>query len=212
MSSKLLSARQARWAETLSRYNFKISYKPGKSNKADLLTRMDEKASNQAKRDNREQALLLSKNLDSRIRSESALTLDINYWSLALLSSQEYINLIDNIFQANRTAPDLIRTRKLDADHQKGYHLQNGLLKKQGRLVVAESVRTDLISLSYCTLAIAYPGKRKTKALIKERYYWLGMDDDIERFVSNCYVCRRSKVPRDKTPGLLHLLPIPDRP
>ena len=38
------------------------------------------------------------------------------------------------------------------------------------------------------------------------------MDADIERFVSNCYDCRRLKVPRDKAPGLLRPLPIPDRP
>ena len=38
------------------------------------------------------------------------------------------------------------------------------------------------------------------------------MDSDIVRFVSNCAACRRSKVPRDKTPGLLRPLPIPDRP
>ena len=38
------------------------------------------------------------------------------------------------------------------------------------------------------------------------------MDDDIERFVYNCYACRRSIVPRDKIPSLLHPLPIADRP
>jgi len=42
ISSKLLSARQARWAKILSRYHFRITYKPGKSNKADLLTRTEE--------------------------------------------------------------------------------------------------------------------------------------------------------------------------
>ena len=41
MFSKLLSAKQARWAEILSRYYFKISYKPSKHNKADPLTRQN---------------------------------------------------------------------------------------------------------------------------------------------------------------------------
>jgi len=41
MSTKALSARQARWAEVLSRYNFKILYRPGSTNTADPLTRMD---------------------------------------------------------------------------------------------------------------------------------------------------------------------------
>lgn len=35
---------------------------------------------------------------------------------------------------------------------------------------------------------------------------------DVERYTVNCHVCRRAKVPRDKTPGLLRPLPVPDRP
>src|SRR5438045_5537243 len=41
MSTKVLSSRQAHWAETLSQYNFKILYSPGSTNKADTLTQMD---------------------------------------------------------------------------------------------------------------------------------------------------------------------------
>ena len=40
MTSKLLNRRQARWAEFLSRFNFKIMYRPGKQGgKPDALTR-----------------------------------------------------------------------------------------------------------------------------------------------------------------------------
>ena len=40
MTTKLLSRRQARWLEFLSRFNFKITYRPGGLNKrADALTR-----------------------------------------------------------------------------------------------------------------------------------------------------------------------------
>jgi len=40
MTTKMLSRRQARWSEFLSRYNFKIEYRPGMLNKrADALTR-----------------------------------------------------------------------------------------------------------------------------------------------------------------------------
>src|ERR1035437_10120762 len=40
MTTKLLSRRQARWLEFLSRFNFKITYRPGKSGgKPDALTR-----------------------------------------------------------------------------------------------------------------------------------------------------------------------------
>ena len=40
MSTKLLSCRQVRWSEFLSRFNFKIVYRPGKTEaKLDALTR-----------------------------------------------------------------------------------------------------------------------------------------------------------------------------
>ena len=40
MTTKKLTRRQARWAELLSQYNFKVTYRPGKQNaKADTLTR-----------------------------------------------------------------------------------------------------------------------------------------------------------------------------
>jgi hypothetical protein len=43
MTTKNLSARQARWAELLSQYHFKIIYCAGKANqKADALTRREE--------------------------------------------------------------------------------------------------------------------------------------------------------------------------
>ena len=37
------------------------------------------------------------------------------------------------------------------------------------------------------------------------------MASTVDRYVVNC-ICASAKVPRDKTPGLLHLIPIPDRP
>ena len=199
MSSKVLSARQARWAEILSRYHFRISYKPGKQNKADPLTRLDEKALNQAKRDNRDQTLLPLEYLDPQILQE----LDVNQISLSLSPIKEQLDLVDRILQANRTSPDLDQARQLGQEQKAGYSLDNGLLKRHGRLVVAKSNQTDLITAAHCALATAHPGKAKTKKLVKERYYWTAIDSDIVRFVSNCAACRRSKVPRDKTPGLL---------
>jgi hypothetical protein len=38
------------------------------------------------------------------------------------------------------------------------------------------------------------------------------MKAEVERYVQNCHPCRQATVPRDKTPGYLHLLPVPDFP
>ena len=47
MTIKALIKRQARWAETLSRFNFIIIYKLNSQNKADPLTRRDQEIDSQ---------------------------------------------------------------------------------------------------------------------------------------------------------------------
>ena len=73
-------------------------------------------------------------------------------------------------------------------------------------------LRTSLIREVHEQLATAHPGEKKTSALIKARFYWKGLSNDIEQYIRNCYVCKRSYVPRDKAPRLLRPLPVPYRP
>jgi hypothetical protein len=69
ISIKALSVRQARWVKVLSRYNFKILYRPGSTNKADLLTciNTDTAALDRTKAAAREYQLLKADKLDLRI-------------------------------------------------------------------------------------------------------------------------------------------------
>ena len=114
--------------------------------------------------------------------------------------------------QLNRTSSEFDKARTL-ADRNKGHwSLTDGLLKRYGRVVVPESLRTSLLTEAHCQIASAHLGATKTKQIVRARYYWYKMSDDIEQFVRNCHACRRSTVLRDKTPSLLHLLPIADRP
>jgi hypothetical protein len=210
MGTKSLSARQARWAEILSRYNFKILYRPGKTNTADPLTRMDTdtQALNQTRETARKQQLIPTDALDPRIVQE----LEPFELAASISPIDYHSDLVDSILQLNRTTHEFDTARTL-ADAGKGYWtLTDGLLKRYGRVVVPESLRTSLITEAHCQIASAHPGMGKTKQILRTRYYWHGMSNDIARFVRNCHACRRSTVPRDKPPGLLRPLPVPYRP
>jgi hypothetical protein len=50
----------------------------------------------------------------------------------------------------------------------------------------------------------------KLTKLLRPRYYWRNMLRDVERFVRNCHPCRRADIPRDRTPGMLQPLPVPE--
>ena len=48
--------------------------------------------------------------------------------------------------------------------------------------------------------------------MLKQRFYFPGMKDEVKRYIDNCQKCKRAHVPRAKQPSLLHPLPVPDRP
>ena len=149
MTKRQLTARQARWAEILSRFNFRITYRPGKQNqRADALTRREQDVNDQAKAtaESRTQTLLKPEYLDPRIVQE----LQLPETQLAPLDSAP-LDLIDRILQANRTSESLAEYRRKATDRQQGWQLQDGLLQYQARLVVPEddNLRTELIREIY---------------------------------------------------------------
>ena len=95
----------------------------------------------------------------------------MNQITLSLSLIEDYLDLINEILQANYTALSLDKAQQLGQIQKGGYTLDNRLLKKQGRLVVAELVCTSLIIIVYYRLTIAYLSKSKTQALVKGQYY-----------------------------------------
>src|SRR5436190_2181733 len=213
MTTKALTARQARWAEILSQFNFWIMYKPGATNCADALTRWEQDLDNQIAKKIAlwTQTLLGPERLDPRIQAE----LDKDLLNVELCSiDKSGLDFIDELLQANCTATSLQEYCEEAKDGKGKWTLENGLLKHQERLVVAEdqNLRTRLIAEAHCQVSTAHPGKNKTRKIIGDHYYWPGMTIDIDQYIRNCNDCRRSTIPWDKTTGLLKPLPILERP
>lgn len=76
MTTKNLNRRQARWAEFLSEFNFKIMYRPGKQGeKPDALTRRPQDLpvdANDARREYQFQTVLKKDNVDNRVYADLA--------------------------------------------------------------------------------------------------------------------------------------------
>lgn len=122
--------------------------------------------------------------------------------------------LVNTLMRTNREHPSLEAYREKARRGLADFGLQDGqYVTYQGRLIVPEydDLRTKVIRDIHGTQITAHPGKHKTKELVQDRYWWPNLSGDVARYVSNCW-CRSAKFPRDKTPGLLHPLPIPQRP
>jgi len=214
MTTKALSGRQARWAETLSRFNFMLTYKPGSQNRADPLTRRDQEIDSQmaVKISTRTQILLRPENLDPRIIADLDLDPIVDLAPVGVAEGAH--DLIDDILQANRTSAELELLRQRATDKDPGWTVRNGLLLFEDRLVIPDdnNLKVRLLSEVHNQVSVAHPGQSKTLKLVHDRYYWPHLRTDVKRFVRNCQTCRRSHAPRDRPPGLLNPLPIPDRP
>ena len=71
-------------------------------------------------------------------------------------------------------------------------------------------LRFRFIQKFHDDLAAKHPRKTKTYEILNRYYYWLGIINDVERFVKNCYGCRKSKTLRNKYHGVFKLLPVSD--
>lgn len=123
-------------------------------------------------------------------------------------------NIIDEVISANKDSPSLELLREKARAKHPDYELSHGKLYYQGRLEVPmdpPELRTSLIRHVHAQPCVAHAGISKTRLLLGRKYHWVALGNDVAQYISNCS-CVRMKARRDKTPGLLHPLPIPARP
>ncbi len=115
----------------------------------------------------------------------------------------ETIQLTDRALSLNKQDPSLEPLRERARAANKNLYIEEGLLLYNRRLVVpdTENLRTELVKKAYNQPSVAYPGVRKTLAVLKPCYYWLGIKAFVTRFVNNCYPCRRTYLLYDKSPS-----------
>ena len=199
MATKKLTRRQARWANTLSEFNFKIMYTSAKKNqKADALTRTADSTPTSID--------------DDRERYMQQMILTPDRVELCQINN-EILGLHGRVKMANVADEECTRIRR-EIDEGKGpdsYTCEEGILFRHNRLRVPDNMITEVIREVHDQPSSSHPGIHRCVELIKRYYYFPQLRATVERYIRNCYTCQRIKPPRDKKNGLLHPLPIPDQ-
>ena len=235
MTTKKLNRRQARWSEFLSRFNFKIAYRPGKQGiKPDSLTRRsedlpeegDERLSHQS------QTILKRENLDNFL-TELTRQLGIEDSAMQLkalamdkpATRQPALLLPDWLKEALTTAYELdpLPTEVLEAlDNDLPRHPQislaecsqkSGLLFYRDKLFIPDhdELKARLLQETHESPSVGHPGRSKTYDLLYKHFYWPGMWKYVDRWVKNCYTCRRITPTREGHQGVLKPLSVPEK-
>ena len=219
-TTKQLSHRQARWSEYLSRFDFTITYRPGKQGeKPDALTRrsQDDPGKEQA-REARKQTLLRPDLFKDPIGVVMKAPPMPPYNELNLTETNRSIQqIIEEEYPKDKFIAEILELIRTGKRRSKKISLSEcedraGQLYFRNRLVIPDhdELKLKLLRLAHDSPAGGHSGRGKTLDILQREYYWHGMFETIRRYVSCCHTCRRSKASREKRHGLLKLLPIPE--
>jgi hypothetical protein len=191
-----LSARQTRWLEYLSEFDFVITYREGSDNQAaDALSRRSDWERAAAEEDKE----LHPQSSTQRLK-----------FRLAPISILDESSLVADIREATPKDPAL--QVWLTDPVQYGYRLEDGLLRNQQGCVVVPNVRelrTKLLYEVHDAPTGGHLGVEKTLTRLGRYFWWAGIRKEVQQYVESCVACQSNKSSNKAPAGLTHPLPIP---
>jgi hypothetical protein len=177
-----LNARQRRWLEFLSEYDFDIKHIKGKENKvADALNRRVHEM-------HATPIIMYQSDLKHRIIETAK-------------SDLQYKDLVAKLQQGN--LQQKIEEYKLDKD---GILMYRGIIYVPNSQELKNMILREMRNVPYA----GHPRYHKTIAVVKSQYYWLGMKKEVADFIARWLEFQKVKSEHRHPASLLQPLPIPE--
>ena len=198
-TTKKLNRGQTRWAETLARYNYTISYVKGTENgRADALSRKPEYLENK-------------RHVSHAIFRKEKSGLVNNTPQLALVMRVEPSEWAEEIRKAYRKDAMAKSMEKEIPAESKFTRDKQGMLVFQGLVYIPVTMRKNVIRQHHDTRDMGHRGVEGTIEKISRNYYFPGMRKMMEQYVKECDLCSKSKAKRHKPYGKMKVPEPPTR-
>ncbi len=200
MKNKQLSRRQVNYLNILSKFNFQIIFRSGKTNtKVDALIRM---------------LLTNVSELTQRLedRFQTILILD----RVDVLPVELKANLYQRVCMINQTDEFCSEYKQAINENKLKFHITklknckiiDDVLFRKDLLWVSENMHTKLLQEVHDQSSISHLDNKWIINLVQRFYYWSDHQVTIWWYIWNCHACQRSKVSRNSINELHHSLSI----
>ena len=180
---KLLSARGSptprlqRWLLKMQPYKFSVQYEPGHTNASDVLSRSPLPATGKQLSDDTEHFV-------------NSIVYDANPKSVTPEEIQE-ISRNDEIL---KNVKDQISTEKWSKSpeykpfflNRKELWIKDDIILKGTKLVIPTELRQRILATAHQH----HLGIVKTKGLLREKVWWPGIDQEVEKMIKECHACQ----------------------
>jgi RNase H-like domain found in reverse transcriptase/Integrase zinc binding domain/Reverse transcriptase (RNA-dependent DNA polymerase) len=169
-----INRRVARYIPLLGEFNLSLIHKPGKSMRADPLSRRPDFDTGAL--DNKDVIVL-----------PSELFASVATLSLAPLDPWE-----DKLLRAQEAAPTDIVGWSTPFQLERGPH---GLWTRAGKIVVVadNALRREVIAAHHDHVTAGHPGISKTLHAVEQGYWWPDMKNFVRQYVKGCATCQTTK-------------------
>ena len=84
----------------------------------------------------------------------------------------------------------------------------------EGRIYVPNNkdLKEEIMREHHDPADVRHLGQHRMQELIKRTYWWLGLKEDVKKYVQECVKCQQNKMQHQRKAGELHLLEIPEGP
>jgi hypothetical protein len=124
----------------------------------------------------------------------------------------KWVDEVAGSYSGDPVVQQMIAKLVIDKDVVPHFSWSQGLLRYKNRIWVGKDVDLQLILVAAFHSSVTGGQSRilVTHNRLKQVLAWTGMKATIHEFVKSCIVCQHAKSDRDKSPGLLEPLSVPD--
>ncbi|KAF4306721.1 hypothetical protein GTA08_BOTSDO05973 [Botryosphaeria dothidea] len=198
-TTKELNRRQVRWSEEMASYDFKITHRKGVDNAAaDALSRRVDYMEGRIEPHPAVFAVDSDGSLTLARPSFPMLRIESNPWHLKIREAYAQDSFAQELL-ALEDDPRIARDRE-------------GTLLFKGLIYVPARLREVLVKDIHEAPAHGHQGIDRTTERITRNFYFPGLRKTVQRIVSQCDLCIRSKAATHAPYGQLQPLEVPERP